>query len=82
MTMLRINVAEAKANLSRYLEAVEKGETVVICNRNVPVAELRRVPRAGGTPRPVGLMRGRISVPPSFFEPLPDDVVDSFHGGT
>ena len=33
--MIRINIAEAKARLSRYLENVERGETVVLCRRNV-----------------------------------------------
>ena len=43
--MIRVNVAEAKAHLSRYLESVERGETVVLCRRNVPVAEIRALPK-------------------------------------
>ena len=39
--MLKVNVAEAKKRLSRYLERVEQGETVVLCRRNVPIAEIR-----------------------------------------
>lgn len=78
--MLKVNVHEAKAHLSRYLEAVEKGETVVICNRNVPVAELRAVARPPRRPRPVGLAKGSFEVPASFFEPLPDDLVATFRG--
>lgn len=81
MVMLRVNVHEAKANLSRYLEAIERGETVIICNRNVPVAELRPIARASLTPRPIGLARGELDVPASFFEPLPGDVEDAFRGG-
>jgi prevent-host-death family protein len=81
MVMLRVNVHEAKANLSRYLEAVERGETVIICNRNVAVAELRPIARVSSTPRPVGLARGEFEVPASFFEPLPADIEDAFRGG-
>ncbi len=78
--MLRINIAEAKTHLSRHLERVEQGETIVICRRNVPIAEIRPLPRPPKTPRPVGIDRGMI-VPESFFEPLPDEVLDAFDGG-
>ena len=43
MTMLMVNIADAKAKLSEYLEAVARGETVVICRHNRPVAELRAI---------------------------------------
>lgn len=39
--MFLVNIAEAKAKLSELLERVEQGETVLLCRRNVPVAELR-----------------------------------------
>ena len=80
MVMLRVNVHEAKANLSKYLEAIERGETVVICNRNVPVAELRPLSRVSKEPRPIGLARGTFTVAPGFFEPLPPDLVAGFRG--
>ena len=79
--MLRVNIHEAKTHLSRYLERVERGETVVICRRNVPVAELRALPAARSQPRPIGLGGGAFRVPKSFFEPLPDEVLDAFEGG-
>ena len=53
-TMKQIDVAEAKARLSYYLDRVSRGETVVICRRNVPIAELRRIPAPLRQPRPVG----------------------------
>ncbi len=28
--------------------------------------------------RPIGLAKGEFVVPPEFFEPLPDEVLDSF----
>lgn len=80
MVMLRVNIHEAKANLSRYLDAAAAGETVIICNRNVPVAELRAIASVRTQPRPIGLARGSFQVPGSFFEPLPNDVLDSFEG--
>ena len=77
--MIKINTAEAKANLSRYLERVEGGETVVVCRRNVPIAEIRPLPKRLDEPRPVGIDRG-MRIPASFFEPLPDDLLDAFEG--
>lgn len=80
IVMLKVNVHEAKTNLSRYLEAVAGGETVIICNRNIPVAELRPLPTPVSGPRPIGLARGSFEVPESFFDPLPDEVVRAFEG--
>ena len=78
--MIMVNIHEAKAKLSEYLEAVERGERVVICKRNQPVAELKAVPAAMTTkPRPIGGVSG-IVIPPSFFDPLPDDLLDAFEG--
>lgn len=78
--MIVINIHEAKAKLSEYLEATARGERVLICKRNRPVAELRAVSAARDAPRPVGGAKGRLTVPASFFEPLPDDLVDAFSG--
>ena len=75
-------MAEAKAKLSEYIASLKGGETVVICNRNVPVAELRAMPQAVHEPRPVGLAKGKFRVPPRFFEPLPDEIVTAFRGGS
>lgn len=77
--MNRINIAEAKARLSHYLDKVGNGETVLICRRNVPIAELRPIPAPLRQPRPVGIDRG-MTIPDSFFEPLPDDLLDAFEG--
>ena len=76
--MTKANVVDVKARLSEYLDQVEKGERVVICRRNHPVAELVPIAAARTTPRPIGGVKGLV-VPPSFFEALPDDVLDSFY---
>jgi antitoxin (DNA-binding transcriptional repressor) of toxin-antitoxin stability system len=80
--MISLNVNEAKAHLSRYLHAVESGETVVLCRRNVPVAEIRLLPSKTSTgPRPVGLAQDRGEpLPKSFFDELPDDLLAAFGG--
>ena len=78
--MIRLNIHEAKTHLSRYLKRLAKGERIVLCMRNVPIAEIRPLPAPETKPRPLGLARGRFTVPPSFFEPLPDELLDAFEG--
>jgi antitoxin (DNA-binding transcriptional repressor) of toxin-antitoxin stability system len=80
MVMIYVNVHEAKAKLSEYLSRAEAGETVVICRRNVPVAELRATVRGRDAPRPFGLANGTFELPASFFEPLPANVLAGFEG--
>lgn len=78
--MTRVNIYQAKTRLSHYLKKVEHGETVVVCRRNVPIAELRPVAHDAAVERPLGLARGLVDVPNSFDDPLPDDLIDAFHG--
>ena len=80
MTMIMVNIHEAKAKLSEYLEAVANGERVLICKRNHPVAELRAVEEKRTEPRRLGGAKG-IVIPPSFFDPMPDDFLDAFEAG-
>jgi len=78
-TMKRVNIADAKAHLSQHLARVEAGETIILCRRNVPIAELRPLPRPLEERRPVGVDPD-LKVPDSFFESLPDDLLDAFEG--
>jgi prevent-host-death family protein len=82
MVMIAINIHEAKAKLSEYLSAVEAGETVQICRRNVPVAQIVPLPKPRKEPRPVGLgpIEEGYEIPGSFFEPLPDELLKAFNG--
>jgi prevent-host-death family protein len=81
MSMIVINIHEAKARLSEFVDAAAKGEHVVICRRNQPVVELRPVAAARTTPRLVGEPLWPFSVPATFMEPLSDDDLDAFDGG-
>jgi antitoxin (DNA-binding transcriptional repressor) of toxin-antitoxin stability system len=80
MTMLKVNIHEAKANLSKYVAAAGRGETVIICHRNLPVAELRALPQPPKERRPIGLHRGKFKIPRSFFDPLPEEIEAAFRG--
>ncbi|MBI5491150.1 MAG: type II toxin-antitoxin system Phd/YefM family antitoxin [Deltaproteobacteria bacterium] len=78
--MNKININEAKTNLSRYLKRIRNGETIILCRRNVPIAEIRRLPDETSDRPRIGLCRGSFTVPPEFFAPLPEDVLATFEG--
>ena len=78
--MIRLNIHEAKTHLSRYLAKLKKGETIILCKRNEPIAEIRPLPSPPSRKRPVGLAKGGLKIPKKFFEPLPDELIRAFHG--
>jgi prevent-host-death family protein len=82
VVMVKTNVADAKARLSEYLDRAQRGERVIICRHNQPVAELRAVDEIRAEPRPIGPLAGRqvFDVPPAFFDPLPDLELDLWEG--
>lgn len=78
--MIRINVHEAKTHLSRYLAKLAPGETLLVCKRNVPIAEIRRLPAQRAAKRPIGLAKAVFQVPRSFLEPLPEEELTGWDG--
>ena len=81
MTMIVTNIHEAKAKLSEYVEAVRRGERVLICRHNRPVAELTAVEDAAAEPRDLAPMYpGATLTTPSFFEPLTTDELAAWGG--
>jgi len=76
--MVLVNIHEAKTQLSRLLERVERGEEIVIGRAGKPVAKL--VPyRAALTPRVAGSLKGQIHMAEDFDE-LPPELVRAFNG--
>lgn len=71
------NIHEAKTQLSKLLEQVERGDDVVIARAGVPVARLVPVARAG-TERTLGTEAGVLIVADDFDAPLSPDVIASF----
>ena len=66
--MIQININEAKAKLSKYAKMVKAGETVILCDRNKPFAEIRPLDRWGNAPRVFGLSKGMFNLGPEFFQ--------------
>ena len=75
------NIHEVRENLAEYLAAAERGEEVLICRRNQPVARLVAIARQTGKPRPIGRATDAgVPLPDSFWEPLPQAFVDVLAG--
>ena len=79
--MTTININEAKTHLSRYARLVKSGETIVLCDRNKPFAEIRpltqKPPRKKRT---LGQLKGWVEIDDSFFESdqeIETDFIDS-----
>lgn len=78
--MTRVNIHDAKTNLSRYLTELKAGEALVLCNRNQPVAEIRSLRQKAAKKPRIGVAKGEFKVPASFFKPLPDELLKAFGG--
>ncbi len=78
-TMRSENISEIKANFSYYVNlAVKKGETIVICNHNVPVAEIKAVEPIVKGKRVFGVCKDKIVLPDDFNE-TSQEIIDSFY---
>jgi prevent-host-death family protein len=77
---LTVNVHEARTHLSRLLSRAAAGEDIVIAKAGRPVARLVAIQPLPGSRRRPGRWEGRLSVPDSFFEPLPNDVLTAWEG--
>jgi len=84
--MIQIDQKEFEQTASACMNIVCHGETLVITDAAEPVAELRPLADTLTTPRPpiqrrIGLSKGLIETPDSFFDPLPDDELELWDGG-
>ena len=77
---MKVNMHEAKSQLSRLGRLAWDGEEIVIARAGEPY--LRLVPyRKQRTKRKLGVLKGQIRVAPDFDE-TPREVIDSFYNST
>jgi prevent-host-death family protein len=69
-----VTVHEAKTHLSKLIERALRGEEVVIHRGSEPVVRLVPVTRPEPRRR-FGALKAKVSVPDTFFEPLPDEEI-------
>jgi prevent-host-death family protein len=71
------NISEVKSELSALIEAVQKGEQVLIGKAGKPVARLAPYTDAPGKRKP-GALAGKIKIAPDFDAPLPAEIAAAF----
>ena len=77
--MSMVNIHEAKTHLSKLVEQVEHGETVIIARAGKPVARLvpleQQVPRSRS-----GFLSGAFTTPEDFDTMASEQIVALFQG--
>ncbi|HYI13349.1 MAG TPA: type II toxin-antitoxin system Phd/YefM family antitoxin [Thermoanaerobaculia bacterium] len=76
---MNVSVEEIKKDPGEYLHRVLEGETVIVFEKDRPVAEMRPLTKRAGM-RPIGLAKGDFVVPDDFNDSLPDEVLQLFEG--
>lgn len=75
--MRQVDIHDAKTHLSKLVEDVARGNEIIIAKAGKPVARLIAV-EADVTPRPRGLLRGKIWIADDFDAPLPQKILQCF----
>ncbi len=74
---MKMNLQEAKAQLSRLVDAALMGDEVIIAKAGKPCVRLVPVDPPARQP---GAARGRAALTDAFFEPLPEEELNAWHG--
>lgn len=73
--MKKVSISELKNQLSAYLQSVRGGETVIVYDRNRPVARIDRVADEDEDDRIAQLQRAGVLAP--AVEPMPMELLRS-----
>jgi len=76
--MEQVNIQDAKAHLSRYVEQAAAGQDLVIARKGKPVARLTAIEPKSAIR--FGVLKGQVQVADDFDAPLPDEVLAGFEG--
>ncbi|HWD41327.1 MAG TPA: hypothetical protein VG944_20960 [Fimbriimonas sp.] len=78
--MIKANIAEVKAHFSSYVRRAKAGEVIVVCERNVPIAELRPILEKPKK-REFGFLEGAGShIPDEAFAPMSEEELAEWYG--
>jgi prevent-host-death family protein len=77
--MVKVNVAQAKAELSALLDRAHEGEEIVVCKAGIPWARI--VATSASEPRRPGAWRGLLSEKSleALELPLSDEELDTWY---
>ncbi len=80
--MLKINMHEAKTQLSRLVERAVAGESFIIAKAGVPLVRVSRMDApATHKVKRLGFMAGSISIPEDFDQMECEHITKLFEGG-
>jgi prevent-host-death family protein len=74
-----INIHDAKTQFSKLVEAVSRGDEIVIARAGKPAARLVPI-YAKKTVRQPGALKGKLKIADDFDAPLPIDIQSAFEG--
>lgn len=76
--MSKVELHDAESHPVEFISRVRAGETIVLCDQNVPVAEIHPVAKTARTnSRPYGLFKGQIQFPRDWFD-LDKEIEETF----
>jgi antitoxin (DNA-binding transcriptional repressor) of toxin-antitoxin stability system len=81
--MIQLNINEVETNFAATIDRVSRGETVIICKSDKPVAQITQIQQQPKKQRPIGLAAKKypgFELPDNFNDPLPDDILAYFTG--
>ena len=74
-----VNIHEAKTHLSRLLEGVQRGESVIIAKSGKPIARLIAMePEKPARERRLGFLKGQFTVPDNFDHMAETEIAEMF----
>jgi len=77
---METTVGEASRNVSKLIEAAERGERVVITRRGKPVVKLVRIQPP--VRRPVGFLSDQVrEIDPAWWHPMSEEEADAWLEG-
>lgn len=79
--MHKVNIHEAKTQLSKLVEIAAAGEEIIIAKAGKPVAKLGPLGNAPSKPRKPGALKGRIWIADDFDAPLPPEELNAWEEG-
>ena len=80
--MIKVNIQGGQDSpVSLSVDQVERGDVVIVCRHNRPVAELRAVEKSlVPASRVAGLLKGQVDWKPGAFDPMTDEELAEFDG--
>lgn len=77
--METVNIYDAKTRLSQLVDKAASGEDVIVSRNGKPLVRITRLEEPRRRVK-FGLLKGKLTVPKNFDEPLPHDVLAGFEG--